>query len=529
MACVFLFISYTSFSKAVVDSEIDSIANLADAYASVISDKAAQQQSNAALLASSPVVVSLLEERQINSEDAFFDEEIVQSVTSSLSELVKYNPFIDSAFIIDTNGLIVAHSTPSEIGQYEGDCDCFEQAMNGFSSISEVSNAPWTQKPVVFFTTPVVHANQEVIGAAGIRYKVEALIQFVSPIEVGDTGYAVLVDDIGNVIYHPDKIYIAENFTDYYDNGQVKERPAGFMSTTSISGERIVFVSSQIEALNLDSVIRVEETEILEPVQSGATPIFITGALCMINVFMIVAYLLSRKKQRKELDRQKRISDKEQQIQNEKIQLAYASSIEVMMGFVELSSMETAMHSRRVKMYVACLGEALSYTEKYKDFLTSERLIELSLAAMLHDIGKLAIEDGILQKAGRLTEDEFELMKEHTTKGYDALQVSATRLDELFFLQCARDIIKYHHEKWDGTGYPSQLSGEAIPLSARIMAIADVYDALVSERTYKAAVSHEEAREIIVKLSGSHFDPYIVEVFLAVEKQFKEILAEQGN
>ncbi|MFT4004424.1 MAG: HD domain-containing phosphohydrolase [Lacrimispora sp.] len=146
------------------------------------------------------------------------------------------------------------------------------------------------------------------------------------------------------------------------------------------------------------------------------------------------------------------------------------------------------------------------------------------LSSPLHDIGKVGIPDQILLKPGKLTPEEYEIMKNHAVLGGDAI-LSVEKLigGAETFLTCAREIAYFHHEKWDGSGYPSGLSREAIPLPARLMAVVDVYDALTSRRIYKEAVSHEKAVSIIREDAGKHFDPDVVNAFLALEEKFKGI------
>jgi putative two-component system response regulator len=145
-------------------------------------------------------------------------------------------------------------------------------------------------------------------------------------------------------------------------------------------------------------------------------------------------------------------------------------------------------------------------------------------SAPLHDIGKIGIPDRILLKPGRLTPEEFEIMKTHAAIGKDSIQ-AAEQLVGMpdSFLRFAKEIAGSHHEKWDGSGYPEGLAGEAIPLSARLMALADVYDALISKRVYKEAFSHEVARNLIVQGRGTHFDPAVIDAFIALEQDFIDI------
>jgi putative two-component system response regulator len=147
----------------------------------------------------------------------------------------------------------------------------------------------------------------------------------------------------------------------------------------------------------------------------------------------------------------------------------------------------------------------------------------LYLTSPLHDIGKVAIPDAVLLKPGKLTPDEFEVMKTHTITGARTLGAALASHPEADFLVMAKQIAESHHERFDGSGYPQGLKGTSIPLCGRIVALADVYDALTSKRVYKEAFSHERAREIIVQGAGSHFDPDLVAAFLATEREFFEL------
>ena len=145
-------------------------------------------------------------------------------------------------------------------------------------------------------------------------------------------------------------------------------------------------------------------------------------------------------------------------------------------------------------------------------------------SAPLHDIGKVGIPDRILLKPGRFTPDEFEIMKTHTTLGRDAIQAAEDQLGtKVEFLNMAKEIAYGHQEKWDGSGYPEGIGGDAIPLSARLMAVADVYDALISRRVYKEGMPHERAVEIIAEGKGHHFDPDIVDAFVGLQAEFQDI------
>jgi len=189
----------------------------------------------------------------------------------------------------------------------------------------------------------------------------------------------------------------------------------------------------------------------------------------------------------------------------------------------ELRDKSTGQHLKRVSLYVKLLAKGLSHEPQYKTYITDSYLEDLVKSAPLHDIGKVSVPDNILWKPGSLTQEEFEVIKKHCESGALIIKKAEEQLPFRSFLRVAISLVLSHHEKWNGTGYPQGLKGEEIPLAARIMALADVYDALRSERCYKKAFPHEKSCEIIKADSGSHFDPKIVEVFLKYEHEFLRI------
>lgn len=184
---------------------------------------------------------------------------------------------------------------------------------------------------------------------------------------------------------------------------------------------------------------------------------------------------------------------------------------------------ETGAHLERVRSYSRIIAQHLSGHEKFRETVDDEYAHLIYQTSPLHDIGKVAIPDSVLLKPGQLTNREFEIMKTHTLRGAETLQAALTQYPHAKFLHMARDIALSHHEKVDHSGYPHGLGGEEIPLCARIVALADVYDALSSKRVYKNAYSHDVACGIIIDESGSHFDSDIVEAFIKNENKFIEI------
>ncbi|MFN7155541.1 MAG: two-component system response regulator [Acidovorax sp.] len=200
------------------------------------------------------------------------------------------------------------------------------------------------------------------------------------------------------------------------------------------------------------------------------------------------------------------------------------ATIRAMASLAETRDNETGNHIRRTQHYVEALARKLQNHPRFRDELTEEAIPVIFKSAPLHDIGKVGIPDRILLKPGKLTPEEFEIMKTHTTLGRDAIVAAETETTQNNpFFRYAKEIAYSHQEKWDGSGYPEGLVGNTIPLSARLMAVADVYDALISERVYKAAFPHEMAVEIIRDGRGSHFDPDMVDAFLSLSEEFRRI------
>ena len=196
------------------------------------------------------------------------------------------------------------------------------------------------------------------------------------------------------------------------------------------------------------------------------------------------------------------------------------SVIEELASVIETRDANTGEHVRRTKLYVDLICHQLAKENKYKFLLSEDKINKIIAAAPLHDIGKIVVSDRILLKPGKLTPEEFEAMKIHTVKGGEMVQSFFNNFSDYSFANEAYEIAMYHHEKRNGKGYPRGLSGEQIPLPARIMAVADVFDALVSKRVYKDSISPEEAFEVLVNESGSHFDPEIIESLIKIKNEF---------
>mgnify|MGYP006280819943 CR=1 FL=1 len=236
---------------------------------------------------------------------------------------------------------------------------------------------------------------------------------------------------------------------------------------------------------------------------------------------------LELKKAKEQLQNQNHILEEKVQQRTEKLTQAQEVTIQSLAALAETRDDETGQHIIRTKKYVKLLAEYLQDNPRFSNYLTNENIDWVYKTAPLHDIGKVGIPDKILYKKGKLTKKEFEIIKQHPTYGRKAIEKAEKNLGSNTFLKFAREIVATHHEKWDGSGYPDGLEGEEIPIPGRLMALADVYDALVNRRVYKPAFSHPKAVKIITEGDGrtmpDHFDPDVLDAFVNLKDQFKRI------
>ena len=234
---------------------------------------------------------------------------------------------------------------------------------------------------------------------------------------------------------------------------------------------------------------------------------------------------------RRTLEIEERSKDLEGEVrkQTAKVEKIQREIIISLANMIESRDGSTGQHVKRTSQYVEMIINELSRRGLYESLIDDAFIYNLTKAAPMHDIGKIKIPDQVLQKPGKLTMDEFEVMKQHSLEGGKIIRKIMEEIEEQDYIEVAYNVATSHHEKWNGEGYPEGLTGEAIPLEARIMAVADVFDALISKRCYKDAISLDEAFGIIEESKGEHFDPQIAQVFLDLRPQIEEYLktAEQ--
>ena len=261
------------------------------------------------------------------------------------------------------------------------------------------------------------------------------------------------------------------------------------------------------------------------------------GAVDYVTKPLRPAILLARvkthlelKQARTRLQRDNAALEVEIALRTQENQLIQDVTIRALARLAETRDNETGNHILRTQEYVRALAQRLSTHPRFSDQLDEHSIALMAKSAPLHDIGKVGIPDCVLLKPGKLTPEEWVIMKTHAKLGADAIsRAEADTCEPVKFLVYAKQVAMHHHERWDGSGYPDGLAGDAIPLAARLMAVADVFDALISRRVYKQAMSRDEARELMVAQRGRHFDPDMLDAFVDGFEQFCEIARQHPD
>lgn len=356
-----------------------------------------------------------------------------------------------------------------------------------------------------------INSGGEVIGAAGIGINLDNIMERLSRLAPGRNGMILFADELGRIkLSYPPEMQ-NRNLSVVLNDRTKKFVNLDGSSLYSFTRKDTVFTILELEDLNLKMVVMVPVRDFLEPMISpGRISSFLSVLLFLILGLVFLGVI---QKLRLTISRQKKSQD---------------ITIHAMSMLAELKDHETGAHIVRTSHYCRILAEELSKLPDYKNYLTRTYVEDLERSAPLHDIGKVGIPDSILLKPEKLNAEEFEVIKGHPLMGAKILGDAMERLDFSSYFTIGAQLVRHHHEWWDGSGYPDGLAGEEIPLSARIMAVADVYDALRTTRPYKKAFSHEKAGIIIQEGSGSHFQPELVEAFIRKEEDFRRI-SEQNS
>ena len=307
-----------------------------------------------------------------------------------------------------------------------------------------------------------------------------------------------------------------------------KENENNFFEMT-VEGEKCVVFSQTVqEKWNVILIVNYED--LYQKVENN----LIRNIIISFLIFLLVLYFCTtsyrnrlramhyaEQLQQSQLTLEDRVEEQTREIreQSEQMVQMQESVIDGMATLIESRDGNTGEHVRNTKRYVSMMVQYMYDHHMHMDEIDPDYMTQICNAAPLHDVGKIMISDMILNKPGRFTPEEFAVMQTHSEIGGNIVKDVLGNSTDPDLIQMSSDVAHYHHEKWDGTGYPNGLKGEEIPLSARIMAVADVFDALVSKRVYKDAMSIEEAYSILVKDAGTHFDPELVQVFVAIKDQ----------
>jgi HD-GYP domain-containing protein (c-di-GMP phosphodiesterase class II) len=343
---------------------------------------------------------------------------------------------------------------------------------------------------------------------------------------------------VNNKTYFHEKVAKGEIFTKLVRKGEKSVEGQKFLKDVAeiyvpCTSEGVFLGATEVYFDVTDQLAGIREL-IKKSMKVSFSMSFTLMVLTLLVSYKASRAMLARDRAQGKLQNMNGMLEEIVKLQTKEIRATQETSIEALSILAEYYDVDTGAHLERMQGYVNLLSQELGEDSKYSDYIhsRSDYFEELALASLLHDIGKTAIPKSILMKPGKLDFDEFERMKTHTSIAGEILERGNDTFVDKFgknsYLSIARDVALYHHEKWDGTGYPKKLSGEEIPLSARITAIADVYDALRSKRPYKDSWSHEKTVEVIKQDSGSHFDPEIVRIFLKFHEKFDEIFKKSS-
>ena len=363
-------------------------------------------------------------------------------------------------------------------------------------------------------------------------------------INLNDHGYGFIIHKTGLVSAHSVAEQKGKNYledaefagTDMQKMIQNIRKSNQDSFTFSVNEEECV-VFYQVVEKDWYVVMVINTADLYEKVEEN----LFRNVIISLLVFIMVGYFCTTSYQNRvkaqmyaselktyQLTLEERVLEQTQEIKRQATEMIKMQEdvIEGMATLIESRDMNTGEHVKNTKKYVYMIANYMCENKMHPEIVDFEYVTRISNAAALHDIGKIKISDLILNKPSRLTSEEFEVMKTHTTYGSEIVQIILGEHTDEKLLQIAIDMAKYHHEKWNGSGYPDGIKGEDIPLAARIMAVADVFDALISKRVYKDAMGIENAYAILNKDAGVHFDPEIIEIFNLFEEEIKNSVNE---
>ncbi len=410
----------------------------------------------------------------------------------------------------DTEEFYVGSRLIEKLSIHDPDDSWFYESLSMKEPITlNVDHNRELNKTLLWINAQIKNDRGEVIGIAGIGMNIDSIQEKLKKLVPGRTGTILFADETGKIKLAYPIDYVHADLDEILEPPSVIEISLTERDSVNFNRNHTVYTRSRMSDLGLTVVIMAQVEDFLSPfMKITRLSTLLNFLLIFIQALFFVRIIM---KLRNTIIRQ----NKSQEV-----------TILSMSLLAELKDQETGNHINRTKKYCRLLAEELKSHREYSEYLTDSYIADLERSAPLHDIGKVGIPDSILLKPGKLTEEEFEVIKTHPVMGARVLQSAMDQLDVTSFLTIGVQLVRHHHEKWDGSGYPDGLAGKHIPLSARIMAIADVYDALRTKRPYKEAFTHEESLQIIKKGSGYHFQPLLVDAFLKREEEFRKISSE---
>jgi response regulator RpfG family c-di-GMP phosphodiesterase len=366
--------------------------------------------------------------------------------------------------------------------------------------------------------------------------------EFPKSISLNGNGYGFIVDSEGLVVAHWDDSQRGKNYltdeefagTDMQKLTNTLLQSGGETFQMKLSGESCSVFSNVVQddwyvvmVIDNDDLFRQVQDNLLRNILISLIIFGVVAYFCTANYknrMKAIRYADELKKYHRTLE--DRVQKQTQKIQEQSKQMIQMQEhvIDGMATLIESRDGNTGEHVRSTKKYVSMIVNYMYANGLHQDEVDEKYMENLMSAAVLHDVGKIRISDTILNKPGRFTPEEYEVMKQHSRLGAETVRNVLGDNVEESLVQMSCDVAQYHHERWDGTGYPEGLAETQIPLSARIMAVADVFDALVSKRIYKEAFAPQEAFDILEQEAGSHFDPEVVEIFLSMKDEVLEYL-----
>ena len=418
----------------------------------------------------------------------------------------------------------------------------YTEAMKGKGQVVFVSPYVDAQTGhVIFSLSRMLSDGKDVISLDLVMDDIQLLAE---EINLNGNGYGFVLDGNGLILAHSDKEEIGKNYiTDenildsdmkYLMQKIIMNQSNSFKVT--IAGEECVVFVETVED-NWNVVMVVNSADLFAKVHN----VLITNIILSLIVFLMVGYFCtssyfnkikahhySEELKRYQLTLEERVLEQTKEIRRraEEMIRMQEDVIEGMATLIESRDGNTGEHVRNTKNYVQMIVKRMQEKKMYSDLIEEDYVNKLINAASLHDIGKIKISDLILNKPAKLNKEEYEIMKTHSSEGGEIVELILGDHADVDLIRIARDVAKYHHERWDGKGYPDGLRGEEIPLAARIMAVADVFDALVSKRIYKDPIPVEQAFEMIEEEAGTQFDPKVVGLFLELKEDIISFLEE---